>query len=146
MTRYLPDTNIISDVTKPTPSEPLTAWLAERRDSELFITSLTVAELWRGVLEKPAGRKRRILEDWFNGQTGPLSLFAGRILTFDERSALAWARLMAEGAAAGRPRSAFDMLIAAIAEANDCVVVTANEKHFENLAFINPSRGGDAQP
>ena len=47
---------------------------------------------------------------------------------------------MAEGARAGRPRSALDMILAAVAEANDCVLVTDNEKHFAGLKFINPMR------
>ena len=41
--------------------------------------------------------------------------------------------LMAEGTAQGRPRSALDTIIAAIAEANDCIVVTDNEKDFADL-------------
>jgi predicted nucleic acid-binding protein len=52
------------------------------------------------------------------------------VLTFDERAGLIWARLMAEGTAKGRPRGALDVIIAAIAEANECVVVTDNEKNF----------------
>jgi predicted nucleic acid-binding protein len=47
---------------------------------------------------------------------------------------------MAEGTAKGRPRSALDMMIAAIAEANDCVVVTENEKHFAGVKIVNPLR------
>jgi predicted nucleic acid-binding protein len=67
-------------------------------------------------------------------------LFAGRVLPFDERAGLIWARLMAEGTAKGRPRSALDMIVAAIAEANDCVVVTDNEKDFADIAIVNPLR------
>ena len=67
-------------------------------------------------------------------------LFAGRVLPFDERAGLIWARLMAEGTAKGRPRSALDMIIATIAEANDCVVVTDNEKDFADIAIVNPLR------
>ncbi len=140
MTRYLLDTNIISNLTKPAPSDALVAWMAERADEEMFIASLTVAEIRRGVLEKPAGRKRRELESWFAGPEGPQALFAGRILPFDETAALIWARLMAEGSARGRPRSALDMIIAAVAEANECVVVTDNEKDFAALKIINPLR------
>ncbi len=140
MTRYLLDTNIISNVTKPAPSEPLIAWMSEQADENLFIASLTVAEIWFGVLEKPAGKKRRQLESWFVGPEGPRALFAGRILPFDEKASLIWARLMAEGTKAGRPRSALDMILAAIAEANNCIVVTDNEKDFKGLKFINPMR------
>ncbi len=140
MTRYLLDTNIISNVTKPVPAALLMAWMAAQADEDLFIASLTVAEIRRGLLEKPAGKKRRELERWFTGPEGPQALFADRVLPFDEKAALIWARLMAEGTAAGRPRSALDMIIAAVAEANDCVVATDNERDFSAVKIVNPLR------
>src|SRR6266436_6788031 len=112
--------------------------MSEQPDAELFIASLTLAEVQRGVLEKQRGKKRRDLENWFLGSDGPQALFPGRILPFDERAALIWARLMAEGTRSGRPRSALDMIIAAIAEANDCILVTDNEKDFVGLKVFNP--------
>ena len=140
MSRYLLDTYIICNVTKPEPSEALVAWMEDQADEDLFIASLTIAEIARGVLEKLSGKKRRELEEWFSGPDGPQALFAGRVLAFDEKSGLVWARLMAEGTAAGRPRSPIDMIVAAVAEANDCIVVTENEKHFAGLKFLNPMR------
>lgn len=140
MRRYLLDTNIISDFTKPQPSPSLVTWLAEQADENLFIASLTLAEIRRGILEKPAGRRRDQLDSWFAGPTGPQALFAGRVLPFDEKEALIWARFMAEGRAKGRPRNGLDTIIAAVAEANDCVVVTANEKDFEGVKIVNPLR------
>ena len=140
MTRYLLDTNIISNVTKPNPSTALLAWMAEQTDDDLFISALTVGEIRRGLLEKSAGKKRALLEAWFIGPEGPQALFAGRVLPFDEKASLIWARLMADGTAKGRPRSALDMIIAAIAEANGCVVVTDNEKDFTGPKFVNPLR------
>lgn len=142
MTRYLLDTNILSNATKPAPSESLLAWMAEQADENLFIASLVVAEIWFGVLDAPAGKKRALLENWFRGPEGPQALFADRVLPFDEKAGLIWARLMAEGAKAGRPRSALDMILAAIAEANDCMLVTDNEKNFAGLTYINPMRPG----
>jgi len=140
VSRYLLDTNIICNITKPAPSKALLSWMAERVDAELFVASLTIAEIRRGVLEKPAGRKRDQLDAWFSGPEGPSALFAGRVLPFDEKAALVWARLMAEGTAAGRPRSGLDTIIAAVAEANTCVVVTDNERHFAGIETINPMR------
>jgi predicted nucleic acid-binding protein len=140
VSRCLLDTNIISNITKPAPSEGLAAWMAEQVDEDLFISSLTVAEIRRGILEKPAGKKRRELERWFAGPEGPQALFAGRVLPFDEKASLIWARLMADGTAKGLPRSPLDMIIAAVAEANDCVVITGNEKHFAGLKTVNPMR------
>ncbi|MDC7742675.1 MULTISPECIES: type II toxin-antitoxin system VapC family toxin [Rhizobium] len=141
MTRYLLDTNIISNVVKPQPSESLLAWMSTQRDEDLFISSLTVAEIHRGILEKPRGKKRDALDKWFSGREGPQALFAGRILSFDDKAGLIWARLMAEGKAAGKPRSGLDMIIAAVAAANECVVVTDNEKDFAGLQIVNPIHG-----
>ncbi|WP_238295939.1 PIN domain-containing protein, partial [Methylobacterium soli] len=124
MTRYLLDTNIISNVIKPLPSPTLLAWLGSQRDDDLFIAALTLAEIRRGILEMPTGRKRRALEAWFVGPEGPQALFAGRILPFDASAALLWAELMAEGRASGRPRSSLDMIVAAVALAHGCVAVT----------------------
>ena len=138
MTRYLLDTNIISNAVKPAPSPALLAWLGAQKDDDLFIASLTVAEIRRGILEMPSGRKRNSLETWFTGPDGPQALFAGRILPFDERAGLVWADLMVAGKAAGRPRSELDMIIAAVADANACIVVTHNKKDFAGLAIINP--------
>ena len=139
--RYLLDTNIIRNFTKPAPSPTLIAWMAEQSDDDLFISSLTVGEVRRGVLEKPAGKRRDQLDAWFSGPQGPQALFAGRILPFDEKAGLVWARLMAESKAKGRRRSGLDTIIAAIAEANDCIVVTDNERDFEDIQVINPIRG-----
>lgn len=137
MTRYLLDTNIISNAVKPQPSEHLIEWMAGQRDEDLFVSSLTIAEIRRGILEMPSGRKRDGLEAWFAGGEGPQALFAGRILSFDDKAGLIWARLMAEGKAEGRPRSALDMILAAVAEVNDCVVVTDNERDFRGLRIVN---------
>lgn len=140
MTRYLLDTNIISNVTRPVPSDALLVWMGEQSDENLFIASLTLAEIRRGILELPSGLRRDRLDAWFSGPEGPSSLFAGRVLSFDDKAGLVWARLMAEGTAKGRPRSALDTIIAAVAEANDCVVVTDNEKHFSDIEIFNPLR------
>ena len=141
MTRYLLDTNIISNVVKPQPSASLLSWMTGQRDDALFIASLTVAEIRRGIIEKPAGRKREALEAWFAGPEGPQALFAGRILPFDDSAGLIWARLMADGKAVGRPRSGLDMIVASTADANGCIVVTDNEKDFAGIEIINPLRG-----
>ena len=140
MTRYLLDTNILSNVVKPVPSEALLAWMQDQADGDLFISALTVAELRRGILELPKGRRRQGLETWFAGPEGPQSLFAGRVLAFDAQAALVWGQLMAEGTARGRPRSALDMLLAATAQVHNCTIVTDNERHFTGLKMLNPMR------
>lgn len=140
MTRYLLDTNIISNATKPKPSESLAIWFMAQANTDLFVSSLTIGEVWRGVLELPKGAKRNRLEAWCSGPEGPQALFAGRVLPFEERAALAWAQLMSEGTTSGRPRSAVDTMLAAIAEVHGCVIVTDNERDFSGLKVLNPLR------
>jgi len=140
MSRYLLDTNIISNATKPLPSQSLMDWLADQPDESLFIASWTIAEIQRGILEKPSGKKRKLLEAWFAGPDGPLALFAGRILPFDHQASLIWGKLMSSGTKAGKPRSALDMIVAATALANQCTIVTGNEKDFASLPIFNPMR------
>lgn len=72
-------------------------------------------------------------------------LFAGRILPFDERAGLLWAKLMADGTASDQPRSGLDMIIASVASANNCVIVTDNEQDFLGLEIVNPLRNDDAK-
>jgi predicted nucleic acid-binding protein len=140
VTRYLLDTNIVSNAIKPEPSQLLLAWYAEQADDDLFVPSLAVAEIQRGILIMPVGRRRSLLEAWFSSRAGPQAVFAGRILPFDERAGLVWAQLMAEGRSIGRPRNPFDMIIASVAVVNDCVLATDNEKDFWGLDIVNPVR------
>lgn len=140
--RFLLDTNVISSVIKPEPPPALLEWMAARDDSELFIASLTIGEIRRGILQMPTGKRRDALATWFDGPEGPLALFAGRILSFDAKTALAWAELMAAGVKSGRPRSALDTVIAAIAFANDCIVATDNGRDFPGVEVVNPLRAG----
>jgi predicted nucleic acid-binding protein len=142
VTRYLLDTNIVSNSTKPTPIEAVATWLKAPSEAEFFVSAFSIAEIERGVLERAAGRKRDELEAWFHGSLGPKAIFAGNILAFNERVASEWARIMAEGTKLGRPRSGLDMIIAATAAANGCTVVTLNDRDFRGaVATFNPMTG-----
>jgi predicted nucleic acid-binding protein len=144
VTRYLLDTNIVSDALRPRPSPAVTKWLEAQSDDDLFIATFTLAEIWRGVLTTPGGRRRLALETWFAGPQGPPALFRGHTLAFDEAAAIEWGRITAEGRLNGQPRSPLDMLIAATAAVNGCVLVTLNERHFEGaVEFLNPLRTRD---
>jgi hypothetical protein len=141
VTHFLLDTNIVSNPTRLHPHPAILKWLGDQETGDLFIASFTIGEIGKGIFQMAEGRKRNELQTWFDGPGGPLSLFRGRILPLDEASALEWAHLIADGFSIGKPRSGLDMIIAAIALANDCMLVTANERHFEGvIPFLNPAR------
>jgi predicted nucleic acid-binding protein len=128
--RYLLDTHILKQLIQAQPPAALMTWMAEQADADLFISSLTVAEIWRSILEQPAGQQRDQLAAWFQGPEGPPALFAGRVLAFDEKAGLIWAQLMAQSQASRLPRNALDALTAAVAQAHQCQLVSGSDGDF----------------
>jgi predicted nucleic acid-binding protein len=136
MTRYLLDTNIISNATKPLPAPPLTEWMAKQVDDDLFICSVSLAEIYRGILEKPSGN----LKNGSKVPRVPKRSSADAYWLSTRRRHSSGHVSLSQGTHAGRPRSALDMVVAAIEEANDCVVVTDNEKDLPGANLLNPLR------
>lgn len=141
--RYLLDTNIVSEVIKPDPDRRILAWLGRQLDEHLYLATIVLGEVWRGIAERQDGARKRLLLSWFDSDRGPKRLFAGRILPLDEAAAMQWAEFIADGHREGRPRSVVDMQIAAIALVNGCTLVTRNLAHFApvqaELAILDPS-------
>ncbi len=143
VTRYLLDTGILNKILAPAPPESLAAWLDQQPDENLYICSMNLAEVWNGILELAAGEKRTEEEGWFTGPRGPRVVFGNRVLNFDDRAAMVWARLVAEREHAGLPCAPVEMIYAAIAEANGCTLVTDNEDRFTGLNVLNPMKSAE---
>lgn len=89
---------------------------------------LTLGEIREGV-ERVADAERRLkLMDWLESDLPAFS--SGRILGIDSAVADRWGRMLA---AAGRPLSAVDSLLAATAAEHDLVLVTRNVRDFAAL-------------
>ena len=138
MPRYLLDTNILNQVIKLAPSSALAAWLDAQADEDLFICSMNLAEIWNDILQLAAGQRRADQEGWLLGERGRRIIFSGRVLSFDEKAGAVWARLIAERGQACLSCTPVDMIYAAIAEANGCILVTDNEERFTGLNVLNP--------
>lgn len=140
MIRYLLDTNIISDATKPAPSEKLETWMSNQPDSSLFISAITIGEVWKGILLLDEGAKKRRLHDWFISSEGPQALFKERVLPFDSGAALVWADHLRLDRQEGKQRNSIDVMIGSIAEHHSCTVATNNEKDFHRFTVFNPMK------
>ncbi len=132
------DTNIVSELMRPAPSQAVMSWLAAQPAASLFISAVTEAELRYGVMLLPEGRKRAELVAAIEGMLA--EDFAGRILPFDSAAALAFAGIAATRRQAGRPISQFDAQIAAIAHSRGAELATRNVADFEGcgVEIINP--------
>ena len=131
------DTNVISEAIKPQPSQAVQAWFDAQDASTLFLTSVTLAELWYGIGALPAGRRRQSL---VKAVDGLIALFLGRILAFDTDAARHHAASALRARAAGQGLPAPDAYIAAIAAASSYAVATRDAAPFRaaGVAVIDP--------
>jgi len=132
------DTNIISELMRPSPSPKVITWIDEQHTSTLFITSITVAEIRYGLNVLPKGQRRGSLEDAFERtiQTG----FFHRVLDFDLSAANVYGPLMASRRSRGQPLSISDGQIASIALVFGSKLATRNLRDFEDsgIELIDP--------
>jgi predicted nucleic acid-binding protein len=132
------DTNVVSEPLKPRPDEAVLEWLDRQAPATLFLTTIGCAELWAGIACLPAGRRRTQLQQAMAREVLPL--FPGRILDFDQESALAFGTLAAAAQAAGHPVNFADCAIAAIATRHRFMLATRNVRDFRDLGIrlVNP--------
>jgi predicted nucleic acid-binding protein len=132
------DTNVLSEIVKPYPSNAVQRWLKTQQPADVFTTSITQAEILYGIELLPSGKRRALLS------TGIEKIFAeefpGKILPFDEDAARRFSTIMASRDASGRRISQFDGMIAAIALSHRAAVATRNAADFEGCGvhIINP--------
>jgi tRNA(fMet)-specific endonuclease VapC len=126
--RYLLDTNVLSEPIKSHPNEHTIESLSEH-DGELATCSVVWHELCFGAARLAASKKRRAIETYLEEVVGAVL----PILPYDQEAASWHARERARLSKRGRPPSAADGQIAAIAGANDHILVTANVKDFRRF-------------
>jgi predicted nucleic acid-binding protein len=131
------DTCVISESLKPEPEACLLAWLETLDEDRVFLPSIALGELQKGVELLPEGRKRTALRLWLEQLR---QRFTGKILPFDEDAALAWGSLCARLSKEGKPGPAVDGMIAAIALRHRAILATRNEVDFASMGveIINP--------
>jgi toxin FitB len=132
------DTNVVSELMKSSPHAGVLAWVDVLPSAELFVASVTQAELLYGIALLPVGERRsnlaRALDVAFD------RLFRDRILPFDSLAASAFADIAARRRRAGRPIGGFDAQIAAIARSRGADLATRNIIDFEGcgVELVNP--------
>lgn len=132
---YLVDANVLCEATRPQPDARVLAWL-ERHDAELHISTLTLAEIVKGIHLLSHSKKRRHLEEWFEEL---VASFAGRVLTVDEPVARTWGAFYAKQQRQGQLLSSFDSLLAATALAHGLTLATRNTLDFpDEVPVVNP--------
>jgi predicted nucleic acid-binding protein len=132
------DTNVISEVLRPIAEPAVLDWLRSTRRSELWTSSIVVAELLSGVDLLSAGKRQQTLREKMEQMVS--TIFTGRILTFNLAAARAYGPILAARQMMGRPIDEMDALIAATALANGATLATRNIPDFEHcgISLVNP--------
>ncbi len=126
---YLLDTDIISNLVKPRPSEKLIARLREIESRELGISVITLMELYLG--EQLAGRPeliRKFIED--------LVLPTVTVIDFDREQAQTAAGIQANLRRIGKPLDWLDIMIAACALKTGRILVTGNLGYYQRISGL----------
>jgi len=135
---YLDDTNVFSEKLKPRPDAEVVEWLAEN-ESELFISTLTIAEIRRDIERLPQGKRRDQFQQWL---TSLNSTMAGSILSFNRAAAHSRGQMQGQLDLKGIRISPSDGILAPTAIRHGLTVVTRNERDFNDapVRMLNPFR------
>lgn len=132
------DTNIVSEFmgTPPTPS--VKAWLNAQQPSDLYLTTITIAEIHFGLAVLAEGQRKQRIQRQFSELLA--LVFAARVLPFNSATAQRYGVIRAARRAAGIPISPLNTQIAAIANEHHARLATRNTKDFTDcgLTLINP--------
>ncbi|MBM7327592.1 type II toxin-antitoxin system VapC family toxin [Brucella intermedia] len=131
--RLLLDTNVLSEVTRPSPDTHVLGWLDRLDEDRTFISVMSIAEIRRGVALMDEGRRRNSLTEWLARDLP--QRFEQRVLPVDEAVALAWGDLMGLAKRRGRGLSSMDGLIGATAIAQSLTLATRNIKDFDGFGI-----------
>ena len=132
--RYLLDTNVVSELKRPSPDPRVRAWSAAVPSEALHLSFITFGEIRRGI-ERLRPRDRQRADDLFAWLDGLVAAYGDRILPVDRAVADAWGVLTAADG-----RSAVDTLLAATAAVHGLTLVTRNVRDFADggVALLNP--------
>ncbi len=121
MSRYLLDTNIVSEPLRPAPNPKILERL-RRHQEQLATASVVWHELLFGCQRLPTSARRAAIEDYLHRVVAT----SIEILPYDERAASWHAAERVRLALDGRTPPFADGQIAAIAKTNDLILITLN--------------------
>ncbi len=135
--KYILDTNVISELTKPLPDTNVLDWFKNCNENKMYISSLTLGEIETGIRSLTPGKKQNHLMLWLEELQNN---FEPRILSVDSVTALRWGEIRGNLRQKGITIPVIDGLIAATAITNNAVLVTRNIKdfNFPGIEMINP--------
>jgi predicted nucleic acid-binding protein len=132
------DTPVITEILRPKPHKSVLEWLNAQDAQQLFLTAITIAELFSSLENLPDAEQK--------AQISTLMLemlnqdFTARLLPFDAQSALLYAPLQAANLKAEVRLSVAELQKVAICQQHQACLATSDIGYFANcgITLLNP--------
>lgn len=136
--KYILDTCVISELIKPRPSSNVVYWVNSHPEENLYLTSITIGEIQRGISKLTKSKKRTNLQNWLESEL--IVRFEKRILGFGLPESKIWGKIQAQAEKNGTKMPILDGLMASIAIVQNMGIATRNigDMEVSGATLINP--------
>jgi len=134
---YLLDTCFLSELRKPKPHKAVLDWFEIIDEKRLFISALSIGELYYGIALLPDGKQKKEIKAWLQQIENS---YADLIIPIDEKVAAQWGEMRALLQSRGITLNVVDGLLAATCSVYSLNLVTRNNKDFKDtgINILNP--------
>ncbi|MBI5823970.1 MAG: type II toxin-antitoxin system VapC family toxin [Chloroflexi bacterium] len=135
---FLLDTCVLSEALSKKPDSKVLGFVDALDPDDVYLSVITIGELFKGIEKLPNSRRKNELREWFNDEL--LVRYDGKIFSLDTQTLMTWGTLIARLESGGYTMPAVDSLIAATAITYELVLITRNVGDFEKsgIEIINP--------
>ena len=136
--KYLLDTNIISELISNQPNQSVLDFLSLINENDIYLSVITIGEIKSGIENVKSLDKKEKLSKWLEDEL--LKRFENRIINIDINAMMTWGKINQNLKSIGKPLPIMDSLIATSWICHEFILITRNEKDFQNLELkiINP--------
>ena len=136
--KYILDTCVISELIKPIPSSSVVSWVNSHQEENLYLTSITIGEIQRGIFKLNKSKKKTNLQNWLENEL--IVRFDRRILGFGLLESKRWGEIQAQAERKGTKMPILDGLIASIALVQNMGIATRNieDMQVSGATLLNP--------
>jgi predicted nucleic acid-binding protein len=138
VTGWLLDTNVLSELRRARPAPKVIAFVAAQPLENLYVSTVTFAEIRFGIELIADLNRRAELNDWLTHKVRPM--FDQRVLPVSEDIMFKWRLLVEDGRKAGHTFSQPDLIIAATALEHGLTIVSRDTGDYEKARapVLNP--------
>ncbi|MGM0624078.1 MAG: type II toxin-antitoxin system VapC family toxin [Campylobacterota bacterium] len=136
--KYLLDTNIISELISKKPNEKVLNFVNNLNPDDVYLSAVTIGEIQAGIQSVQSKTRKKSLEEWLHEDL--FKKFENRIVSIDVNTMLTWGNTNHSLKKLGKPLPIMDSIIGATCISKNFILITRNEKDFQNLdiEIINP--------